>query len=45
MDAVRLPASPGPTPGERGAEGTRKLAIVMEDVTKIRLIVALVPGD
>lgn len=45
MDAVHLASSPGPTAGERGAEGARKLAIVMEDVTELRLAIALVPRD
>jgi len=43
MDAERLPSSPGPTPGELGAEEYRKLAVKMEGVTDMRLAVALVP--
>jgi hypothetical protein len=43
MDAVHLASSPGPTPGERGAEGYRKLAVKMGSVTSARLAVALVP--
>ena len=43
MEAARLPSSPGPTPGERGAKGYRKLAIHMEDVTDAYVAVALVP--
>ena len=43
MDADRLPSSPGPTPGELGAEGYHKLAIKVEKVMEARLAVALVP--
>jgi len=43
MPAERLPESPGPTPGERGANGYRKLAIRMVGVTDVRLAIALVP--
>ncbi len=43
MDADRLPSSPGPTPGERGAQGYRKLAIRMKDVVNVQLAVALIP--
>jgi hypothetical protein len=43
MAADHLPGSPGPTPGERGAEGCRKLAIRLQGVTEARLAVALVP--
>lgn len=43
MDAERLPTSPGPTPGERGAQGYRKLAITVKGMTEIHLAVALVP--
>jgi hypothetical protein len=43
MDAERLPSSPGPTPGERGAKGYRKLAVRMECVTDVQLAVSLVP--
>jgi hypothetical protein len=45
MDAERLASSPGPTPGELGAQGYRKLAIKMEGVTDIHLAVALTPED
>ena len=43
MPAERLPESPGPTEGELGAEGYRKLAIRMVGVTDVSLAVALVP--
>lgn len=43
MEAERLPESPGATPGERGAEGCRKVAIRLGSVTQMRLAVALVP--
>jgi hypothetical protein len=43
MAARHLPSSPGPTPGERGAEGYRKLVVKLENVTSARLAVALVP--
>ena len=43
MDAERLASSPGPTPGELGAQGYRKLAVKMEGVTDVSLAVALIP--
>lgn len=43
MSAERLPESPRPTPGERGANGYRKLAIRMVGVTDVSLAIALIP--
>jgi hypothetical protein len=43
MDAERLPSSPESTPGERGAQGYRKLAVNMASITEARLAVAIVP--
>lgn len=45
MDAAHLRSSPGPVAGERGAEGVRKLAIKLQGISKVRLVVALVPRD
>lgn len=42
-DAERLATSPGPTAGEIGAQGYRKLAIQIEGATQLELAVALVP--
>ena len=43
MEAVRLPQSPAPAPGERGGKGYTKLAVKMEGVTEVGLVVALLP--
>jgi hypothetical protein len=43
MGAKHLASSPGPTAGERGAEGYRKLALKLENVTSLRLAIALDP--